>query len=370
MKILYLTTSTELGGAEKALADLISSTATTHTVRVISLRPAGEIALGLQAQGIEVISFNLTKPTWPGKIIKKIQAQLNNFRPDLVHAFLYWGIELARIACAGRRIKLISSPHFDWSKRPLYQRALDFLLKGRDILTVAESFSTANYLVKHQKYPKEKVYLLPNGIDKTLFFKDESLRKHLREKYHFTADNIIFMQVARLEPVKNPMLLLQAFRNVVRLCPHARLIFVGEGSEHIKMEHFISESDLSLNVFLVGNQQNINEWLNLADIFVLSSNEESLPLALLEALSVGLPAVVSRTGDMPLWVEHGKNGFLFPPKDIALLSCFLTELAQHPEVRARQGEFSLESATKITQPIPQYQQLYKQIFSGEFSREN
>ena len=365
MKILYLTTSTELGGAEKALAQLVLSSAKIHTVRVVCLRSEGEVALWLKQQGIEVISLNLTK-NWPGKAVRTIQAQLDDFKPDIVHAFLYWAMELGRMACAGRQIKFISSPHFDLSKRPLYQRWLDFLLKGLDTLTVAESFSTATYLVEHQKYRREKVYLLPNGADKTLFFKDESLKKSQRERYHFTEENVIFIQVSRLEPVKNPMLLLQAFRNVMRVCPQARLVFVGDGSERERLLKFAKESDISNYVLFAGAQQNINEWLNMADVFVLPSNEESLPLALLEALCVGLPSVVSKAGDMPLWVKHGENGFVFPPGDITVLSCFLTELAQHPEIRQQFGLSSLEKSTTIALPIPQYQQLYEQIFKESF----
>lgn len=366
MKILYITTSTELGGAEKALADLAVASAKEHTVRVLSLRPAGEVANFLQKQGIEVISLGLTKKTWPGKTIKQIQQQLADFRPDLVHAMLYWGIELARLACAGRNIKLISSPHFDMSKRPLYQRVLDFLLKGLDALTVAESLSTATYLINHQKYKKNKVFLLPNGANSAQFFKDENLRKSMREKLKFTDENVVFIQVSRLEPVKNPILLLQAFRNVARVCPQARLVFVGDGTERQKLETFIEEAKLSSYVLLVGQQSNVNDWLNMADVFVLPSNEESLPLALLEALSVGLPCVVTSVGDMPLWVEHGKNGFVFPPQDITLLSCFLTELSAQAQLRKEQGEISLNKSTKILAVSPQYQQLYKQIYNGSF----
>ena len=366
MKILYITTSTELGGAEKALADLAVASAKEHTVRVLSLRPAGEVANFLQKQGIEVISLGLTKKTWPGKTIKQIQQQLADFRPDLVHAMLYWGIELARLACAGRNIKLISSPHFDMSKRPLYQRVLDFLLKGLDALTVAESLSTATYLINHQKYKKNKVFLLPNGANSAQFFKDENLRKSMREKLKFTDENVVFIQVSRLEPVKNPILLLQAFRNVARVCPQARLVFVGDGTERQKLETFIEEAKLSSYVLLVGQQSNVNDWLNMADVFVLPSNEESLPLALLEALSVGLPCVVTSVGDMPLWVEHGKNGFVFPPQDITLLSCFLTELSAQAQLRKEQGEISLNKSTKILAVSPQYQQLYKQIYDGSF----
>lgn len=370
MKILYITTSTELGGAEKVLADLAVACSQKNTVRVLSLRPCGKVAELLVQHGVEVSSLNIVKKTWPGKLIKQIQKQLEDFNPDIVHAFLYWGIELARIACSGKRVKLISSPHFDFSKRPFYQRVIDFLLKNRDQLTIAESFSTAQYLIKNQKYAKEKVYLLPNSVDSKVYFRDLSLRAAMRKKYGYTDDNIVILQVSRLEPVKNPTLLLLAFRNLERLYPQVRLVFVGGGSEQETLKNHIQELNLKDKVLLAGWQQEVNPWLNMADIFVLPSNEESSPLALLEALQVGLPCVVSKVGDMPLWVEHGKNGFVFPPQDIALLSCFLTELCTQTELRLKQGIFSLEKMQSFQHSFPLYQQIYEQVFNGEFSREN
>lgn len=369
MKILYVTTSTELGGAERMLAVLTLQASQNHTVRVLCLRPAGEVAAQLREKGIEVVSLNITGKTWPGRIVKQIQKQLDAFSPDLVHAMLYWAIELTRIACAGRKIKLITTPHFDFSKRPFYQRIFDFLLKGRDDLTVSESYCNAQYLVKHLKYPKEKVYLLPNGADPAVYFKDDSVRAAMRKAHGFTPENVVFIQVSRLEPVKNPLLLLQSFRNVARSCEAARLVFVGEGSERGALENFISESGLTDKVILAGQQQDINKWLNMADVFVLPSNEESLPLALLEAQQVGLPCVVSRVGDMPLRVQHGENGFVFPPGDITLLSCFLAELAAQPQLRQAQGLKSQSKQTETTDVYSHYQHLYKQIITGEFSRE-
>ena len=370
MKILYITTSTQLGGAEKALASLAIACNKKHTVRVLSLRPCGEIAAFLRKQGIEVFSLNVVKKQWPGALIRAIRKQLEDFQPDVVHGILYWGMELSRLACSGRSVRLITTPHFDFSKRSFYQRVLDFILKNRDTLTVAESFSTAQYLIKHQKYDKQKVFFLPNRVDEKKYFKDNSIRQEMRKKYHYGEENTVIIQVSRLEQEKDPLLLLAAFRNVLRMCPNARLIFVGDGKERDKMEAFVQASNLGKEVLFAGMQEDVNQWLNLADIFVLPSREESLPMALLEALNVGLPCVVSNAGDMPLWVEHGVNGFVFPPQDITLLSCFLTELCTQKELRLRQGKSSLEKIQLKTVACPQYQQLYEQILIGEFSREN
>lgn len=368
MKILYVITSTETGGAEKALSALAQETVRQgHVVRILCIKPLGRIAQELQQNGLEVktISSKL-----PGKTIQKLKAEMADFKPDIVHAMLFRAIEYARIACARTGVKLVVTPHFDLSKKPFLFRLADRLLEAKDTLAIAESLSTAEYLINHQGYPKNKVYLLPNGIDKTQFYKDDSLRNAMRARKSFHVKTVVFVCVARLAAVKDPLTLLQAFRNVWMRNQNARLVYVGEGEERAKLEAYIHQSGMDKAVFLEGERDNINAYLNMADVFVLSSKEESLPLALLEAIQVGLPCVVSRVGDMPVWVEHGANGYLFNPGDITLLSCLLSLLADNEELRREMGEKSLEKAAKITDPFTQYQQIYQQLIKGEFSREN
>lgn len=364
MKILYVITSTDVGGAEKALLELAVKTAQVHSVRVVCLKPLGPVAQELATHHVGVISLNMRG--YGGRIIQKLASQIKDFQPDIVHAMLYRAIEYARVACAGKKVKLISTPHFDLSKKMFPLRWADKLLKDLDTLTVAESFSTARYLIEKQKYNKNKVYLLPNGVDKTVFYADETLRDKMRKKYAYAPEHIVFIEVARLTPVKDPMTLLKAFRNVARTYTNARLIYVGEGKKRTELEDFIRQNGLEKVVLLAGEQENINEWLNMADVFVLPSIEESLPLSLLESIQVGLPCLVSKVGDMPLWVEHGKNGFVFPSKDITLLSCFMAELINNAQLRETMRDNSIQISRRIGQSSQQYQQIYQQVLNNSF----
>ena len=261
MKILYVITSTHTGGAEKALAAMAEQTVKEHQVKVVSLKPLGPVAQELEKSGAEVVSLEM-KGFIPFGIVKKLQAEIDSFRPDLVHSMLFRGIEFTRLACAGKRIKLLSTPHFDLSKKSFFCRTIDRLLKDLDTLTVAESFSTARYLVETQYYRKDKDFLLPNGADKTVFFKDDELRRSMRERYGYSSHNTVFISVARLAPVKDPLTLLQSFRNVWRNHPDSRLVFVGEGEERTKLAEFIRQSGMDQAVLLAGKQDNINAWLN------------------------------------------------------------------------------------------------------------
>ena len=359
MKILYVITSTDVGGAEKSLVSLVKTVSPPHTVRVVSLKTCGPVAQELQALGASVTSLNMTGSGLG--CVSQLKKEIETFQPDIVHAMLFRAIEFSRLACAGQNIKLITTPHFDLSQKPLWMRWLDRALKSLDSVSTAESVSTFNYLRDIQHYPPKKTALIANSTKKSLFFKDNSIRAQMRQKNGFSDKDIIFLSVARLSPVKNPVKLLQAFAQIVPTCPHAKLVFVGEGELRSDLENLIKVNFLEDKVLLAGEQKNSNDWLNMADIFVLVSKEESLPLALLEAQQVGLPCIVSKVGDMPKQVEHGKTGFVCNPQDEMLMTCLLAELYENKKLRQRMAAETLRRAGEKKDCFEQYKQLYEQV---------
>ena len=359
MKILYIITSTDVGGAEKSLVSLVKTVSPLHAVRVVSLKKCGPITQELQALGASVTSLEMTGSGLG--CVSKLKKEIETFKPDVVHAMLFRAIEFARLACAGRNVKLITTPHFDLSQKPRWMRWLDRTLKSIDSVSTAESVSTFNYLRDVQHYPPQKTALIANSVEKSLFFNDNSIRAQMRQKNRFSDKDIIFLSVARLAPVKNPVKLLQAFAQIAPGCPHAKLVFVGEGELRSDLENLIKVNFLEDKVLLAGEQKNANDWLNMADIFVLISKEESLPLALLEAQQVGLPCIVSRVGDMPKQVEHGKTGFICNPQDEMLLSCLLTELYENKKLRERMAAETLRRSGGKKDCFEQYKQLYEQV---------
>lgn len=359
MKLLYVITSTDVGGAETSLVRLVKFLVPRHTVRVVSLKKCGPLAQELKTLGASVTSLHMTGSGLG--CVTQLKHEIESFQPDIVHALLFRAIEFARLACAGRNLKLITTPHFDLSQKPLWMRWLDRTLKSIDCVSTAESVSTFNYLRDIQHYPPHKTLLIANSAEKSLFFNDNSIKSQMRQKMGFLPEDIIFISIARLAPVKNPKVLLQSFAKIAQDCPHAKLVFVGEGELRSDLENLIKVNFLEKQVFLVGEQRNINDWLNMADVFVLLSKEESLPLALLEARQVGLPCIVSKVGDMPRQIAHGKDGFICNATDEVLVSCLLTELYANSALRQAMGGKTLEKLQHTADSSQQYEQLYQQI---------
>jgi len=138
--------------------------------------------------------------------------------------------------------------------------------------------------------------------------------------------DIIF--VGRLAEIKRIDVLLGALQHVKLAVPKVTAVIVGEGLLRNELVQQAQELGIADCVTFVGRQQNTKEWLNKARIFVLTSRSEGLSIAMTEAMSCGLPAIVSDVGDLADLVEDGVNGFLvrqqtpeaFAERIIALLT--------------------------------------------------
>ena len=100
MKILYVITSTDVGGAEKLLVELVKTVSPLHTVRVVSLKHAGSLADELKSVGASVVSLEMTGAGLG--CVSKLAEEVKTFQPDIVHAMLFRAIEFARLAFAWR----------------------------------------------------------------------------------------------------------------------------------------------------------------------------------------------------------------------------------------------------------------------------
>lgn len=370
MKILYVCTTTDRGGAETALHRLaLAAQQAGHTVKVISLKPLGRVAAAMQQDGLTVISLDLLgkfKPVQMAGALARLVGEIQNFAPDVVHAFLYRAIQFTRMAKRRAVFKLVTSPHYDLSKQNYAMRLWDRSLKEADDISGAESEQTFLFLRDKQRYDASKLQLVCNGVDVNYFSPNAYERKQVRERLGLTDQHRVFCCVARLAKEKNQELLLQSAAAVYAKNPFLRVILVGDGPENANLRHFSQNKGLEKAVLFVGEQNDVRPYLWASDIFVLPSLVESLPLALLEAGACGLPAIVSKVGDMPRIVEHGKTGFVFNGKDPILLSVLMAELAENRDLAAQMGR---AARSKIEQKYPAPEQIYIKLYE-QFSREN
>ncbi len=366
MKILYVSTSTEMGGAETSLRSLaFAAKKAGHEVKIISLKPLGSVGKEILSRGIEVISLNLKSKNnmlETAGVFARLVQEIVNYKPDIVHAVLFRAIQFCRSAKKKVPFTLITTPHYDLSKKNWFLRLWDRGLKDMDNISCAESQMTADFLLQKQRYKKEKVRLVQNGVDTQFFTPNESLGKKMREKLGFHSKDTVFICVARLSSEKNHQLILESFAAVKAKNPKIGMILVGDGPENAKLKEFAYQRHLEKDICFVGEVSNVYQYLLASDVFILTSFVESLPISLLEACSCQIPAIVSKVGDMPLVVEHGKTGFVFNGKDPVLLSVLMAEMCQNENLRKQMG-ISARKKIKKTYSCAEdkYLKIYQEI---------
>ena len=168
--------------------------------------------------------------------------------------------------------------------------------------------------------------------------------------------------VGRLEPVKNHALLLNAFRAALWSMPDLRLWMVGDGSERKTLESLATELGIASQVTFWGQQLDVAPFFSAADAFIMSSKSEGLPMSLLQALSLGLPAIVTDVGGMAEVVRLAQAGFAVPVTDPAEMAAAILRLAASDAERKRfstNAEEAFHSRFTLQTMVDAYMDLYR-----------
>ena len=182
--------------------------------------------------------------------------------------------------------------------------------------------------------PSGLVHLIPNGVD-TSHYSPGAPSNSIREKIkQFGWDKVVGC-VSRLHVDKDIPNLLRAFA-IVRdqQNDNAGLVIVGDGPERAMVETTIHELGISDNVLLAGVQSDIPQWLRLFDVFVLPSRREGVPLAILEAMSCGLPIVATDVGGVSEVVDQSA-GIVVPSEDAHKLAAAIADILGDQNLRSR-----------------------------------
>lgn len=177
------------------------------------------------------------------------------------------------------------------------------------------------------------IAVIPNGIDSRLFKPMD--KGKLRRKYGLSPKEKIVITVARLNPIKGVDCLIRATGLLIENISALRLIVIGDGKQRMELERLIGQLNLNNKVQLLGfvPHEQILEYLNMADVFVLPSRHEGLGIALIEAMACGIPVIGSNVDGIVDIIEHEKNGILFPVNDEKALAKAVDRLLQDENLR-------------------------------------
>lgn len=177
----------------------------------------------------------------------------------------------------------------------------------------------------------------------------------------------LLVHVSNFRPVKRPVDCVEILARVRERGVSARLVMVGDGSERSRAEHRARCLGVDAHCTFVGKQPRIADYLSVADVLLLPSEQESFGLAALEAQACEVPVVASRVGGIPEVVDDGLTGCLSEVGDVEKMSADSARLLSHEDERREMGRRARESAVgrySTDLVIPQYIDFYERVIAA------
>lgn len=218
----------------------------------------------------------------------------------------------------------------------------------------------------------EKIHHIPNGIDSDLF-KPVGDRRSLRVKLGLPIDGTIAVYSGKLNQGKGLTNLLAAWDQVRAGRKDLHLVLVGSGGgQSLSCEDELRSlvRERRLPVTFTGYVGNVHEYLQAADIFILPSLNEALPMSVLEAMSCGLPVVATRVGGIPEIISNMENGILVEPANPDQLAAEIESLLDQPSLADELGKNARQTACErysIQAVAESYYELLCHIHSSRIS---
>lgn len=342
-RILHVITGLNTGGAEAMLAKLVGGMDRKRFAsQVLCLLAPGPMAEAVLAAGVRVESLGLSRglPT-PGALWRAVGA-VRRFKPDLVQTWLYHA-DLLGLAAA----KLGGVPRVAWNIRcsdmelDKYRRLTRWTLRLNARLSGVPDVVLANSEVAvrvHQGlgFHPRRWEVVPNGFDTDLYRPDPAARAALRAEWGIPADAPVAGMVARFDPMKGHETFFAAAAEAARAVPGLHFVLCGDGVEEGEpaLARLVESAGLAGAVRLLGRRSDVPRVMAALDVHVLSSSfGEGFPNVVGEAMSCGVPCVVTEVGDAAGVV--GDAGVAVAPRNPRALAMALRSiLSMRPGERA------------------------------------
>ena len=339
MKIFQIITLSELGGAQSVVLNLANSLAKKHLVFVIA---GGNGAMWSQldkrVKQIKIKSLRRSISPFDFFVWIKLLYLRFKYRPDIVHLHSSKIGILGRLAFAKK--KIVYTIHGFDSIRVAYRKFLPIekLLKNRAKAIVAVSHYDYNNLISENI--KQNIFTVYNGItpisaSKSLEFSTLPNRKTI-------------LTIARTDPPK----LYSLFENVAKLLPQYNFVWIGNKT---------NPPNPPKNVFCMGEIPNAAQYYACADLCLLPSNYEGLPMTIIEAMSVAKPVVASNVGGVSEIVRNGVNGYCLE-NDAEVFAEKIAKILEDKNLSEKMAQKSkqiFEEHLTIETMIEQYQKIYQ-----------
>jgi glycosyltransferase involved in cell wall biosynthesis len=333
--VLWLIKGLGAGGAEHLLCSLARAfpegTATVEAAYVLAWKDA--LVADLSDAGVTVRPLGVMRFTdirWVARLWSLLRR--GNF--DVVHTHSPAVASVVRLVALGlprrRRPALVTTEHSQWSGHPAPTRWANRATFGRDRAHLAVAAMVRASLPEHLR---SRVEVVRQGVDAAALAARAAGHESVRAELGVADDEVLVVTVANLRRHKGYPDLLAAAAALPDHATAIRIVAAGQGPLAAEMAAEAERLGLGDRFRFLGYRTDVPRLVAAADLFVLASVVEGLPIALVEALALATPVVATAVGEVPSVVDDGVHGLLVPPGRPDRLAAALAELAADPERR-------------------------------------
>ena len=273
---------------------------------------------------------------------------------------------LARSMAAPRRLPFVTTLHGTditlVGNNRSYLPITRFSIEESDGVTAISRY-LLNQTIKEFEI-KRPIEVIPNFVNCDLYTR-AAADQSLRAKWAPNGEPIL-MHLSNFRPVKRVPDTVEIFR-LVRAKMPAKLVLIGDGPDRGTAEYLVRKYRLQKDVFFLGKQNAVYEKLATADLFLLPSQLESFGLAALEAMACEVPVIATKGGGVPEVVEHGVDGYLVEPGDVAGAARNAIEILSRADRGREMGQTARNNAKKkfcSNDVIPRYERYYERVLES------
>lgn len=360
MKILEIITNLKGAGAQKFVVDLTNELcAQSHKCTLLTLfkNDSDDILRTFIDNRVQTASLNKSLG-FDIKCLLQLFNFIRNEQPDIVHAHIGSVPYLMFSVLFYRKCKYFATIHSDAefdAGKGLHRIIRKFLFKCKLVTPITISEESERSFKQFYGMPGN---LIPNGCSK--FVESERIDEN---KYRKDTD-YLFIHVGRLNSVKNQICLVKAFDRIIKEGVNARLIIIGRIQEETVFN--LISPYFSDNIIYLGEHSNPRAFINISDAFCLTSLCEGMPISIIEAFSVGCPAIVTPVGGCLNMVENGVNGILAEDtSEVSYYHAIRRYIELDNKAKVEMANKALESYMNlysINKTVSEYMKLFNNTF--------
>lgn len=361
MKILHVNTEKTWRGGEQQTLNLLKGLKKRNISSHLLCQPGCPMQERAKKAGIGVFPVAMR-----GEVdllaSYRLRRLIKRFKYDIIHSHTSHAHSLAFWGSFGRKTSLLVTRRVDFS---IFRHSFLYLsgIKYRHMTDfyIAISHKIKDVLVR-DGVPRERVFVVHSGIDPERF--TAATMDHLIPEFDLKSKEPVVVNIAHLAGHKGQQYLVRAIPIVLAKIPSTRFFIVGEGELMNELQALAASLGLNKALIFTGFREDVGAFYHVADLFVMSSVQEGLGTALIDALALGIPVVATNSGGIPEIIRDGETGRLVDPADPSALAEGIIELLTHRK-RAKQmascGQELVRQKFSIDAMVDKNIEVYQQI---------